>query len=602
MDLKRSLIAAAACAAAALAASPLAAETHRLVIDEAEITLSDGSRTAMTVNGTMPGPILRFKEGEEVVIPVTNNLDERSSVHWHGFILPSSQDGAPGFSYRGIEPGETFTYRFPIQQAGTYWYHSHSNMQEQRGVIGGIVIEPETPDPFAYDREYVLVLSDWHDSSPHTILGNLHRSPDYYNYHQRTLTTFADDVARKGIGATLEEREMWGDMRMMPTDIEDVSGYAYLVNGLDKEQNFTALFTPGERVRLRIVNASAMTVFDLRIPGLTMAVVQADGNNVVPVEADELRIAVAETYDVIVEPKDERAYTIFAQSIGRNGFARATLAPREGMEAPVPAMSPRPLLTMADMAGHHGMDHGSMDHGAMGHGGMAEGAMGVCTAEHAAMGHCSMEGDSAKPAQSHGMACTAEHAAMGHCQLQASGDAAFYAAGSGLVPVPAEAGGRFLSYADLRAIDPIYPERAPDRELTVRLTGNMERYSWSMNDEVFGVAEAIRLKEGERVRLKFVNETMMAHPMHLHGMWMLLDNGNGSHNPAKHVILVAPGTTVTADVEVDAVGHWPFHCHLMYHMKSGMMRRVIVEPMGGEERAGTMPSRLHAQHTGRAHR
>ncbi|MPY70780.1 MAG: copper resistance system multicopper oxidase [Alphaproteobacteria bacterium] len=532
-------------AAAALSLSAAAgAATHDLAIGRIPVNLSGAPATAIGVNGTVPGPVLRFQEGEELVINVTNTLDEDTSIHWHGMILPFRQDGVPGISFDGIKPGATHTYRFPAQQSGTYWYHSHSGLQEQAGVYGAIVIEPKAREPFRFDREHVVILSDWQDTSPQRILANLKKQSDYYNYSQRTVGDFFSDIAAKGLAATLEDRKMWGEMRMTPTDIADVSGYTFLVNGSNPDQNWTGLFAPGERVRLRFVNASAMTYFDVRIPGLRMTVVQADGNNVQPVTVDEFRMAVAETYDVIVRPMEDRAYTLVAEPMARTGMARATLAPRTGMSAAVPAPRERPLLSMSDMGmAHEGMDHGAMqgtDHGAA-HGG----------------GHGAMPG--------------MDHGAAGGAKPDP-----FYAPGSGLLPRAAD-GGKFLSYADLKAQTPLYPQREPTREIELRLTGNMERYFWSINDRKYSEAEPIRLKYGERVRFKFVNETMMAHPMHLHGMWTILDNGSGRWNPAKHTVSIAPGATVYTETEVDAPGEWAFHCHLMYHMATGMFRKVIVE-------------------------
>lgn len=512
------------------------AATYDLSIGEKTINVTGQDRPALAINNTIPGPVLRFKEGEDLIINVKNTLDVDTSIHWHGLILPYQQDGVPGISFDGIKPGTTHTYRFPAQQSGTYWYHSHSGLQEQSGVYGSIVIEPKKREPFRVDREYVVVLSDWQDTKPEKVLGNLKKMSDYYNYSQRTVGDFFNDVSKMGFGAALEDRKMWGDMRMTPTDIADVSGYTFLVNGKNSDQNWTGLFKPGERVRLRFVNAAAMTYFDVRIPGLKMTVVQADGNNVLPVSVDEFRIAVAETYDVIVRPKDDKAYTLFAESMGRTGFVRGTLAPRKGMSANVPAPRKRPLLSMSDMI----MDHGDMDQGAM-----------------KGMDHGSMKG-------------------MDHSKMGGPKSDPFYAPGSGLMPKAAN-GGKFLSYAHLKAQKPLYKPRKPTREITIRLTGNMERYFWSINDKKYSEAEPIRLKYGERVRFKFINETMMTHPMHLHGMWTILDNGSKKWNPVKHVVSVAPGTTVYTETEVDAPGKWAFHCHLIYHMATGMFREVIVE-------------------------
>ncbi|GGE57731.1 copper oxidase [Halopseudomonas oceani] len=531
---------------------------YRLTVDEVTIDTGDFRKQGIGYNGASPGPILRFREGEDVTIHVTNNLDEPTSVHWHGLILPFQMDGVPGLSYPGIAPGETFTYRFPVTQSGTYWFHSHSGFQEPDGAYGAIIIEPNGREPFRYDREYVVQLTDKHPHSGDRIMRNLKTSADYYNRQQQTVGDFWRDSREQGLAAMLKDRLMWGDMRMMSSDIEDVQGFTGLINGKGPEQNWTGLFKPGERVRLRLINSSAMTYFDVRLPGLKMTVVQADGNNVQPVTVDELRIGVAETYDVIVQPKEDRAYTVFAESMGRSGFARGTLAPREGMLGEIPELRPAPLLTMADM----GMAHAGMDHGSMSHGDMA----GM---DHSGMNHGAMAG--------------MDHGSMSQGQPAELPADPFYAEGSGLVP-QAYNDGRFLSYADLRAQKPLYAEREPTREIELRLTGNMERYIWSINGIKESDAEPIRLQYGERVRFKFVNETMMTHPMHLHGMWSILDVGAGQWNPVKHVISVAPGTTVYMETEVDAPGKWAFHCHLAYHAAAGMFRTVIVEggPEGGD--------------------
>ena len=541
------------------------AEEYRLTVDPVTIDGGSFSRSGVGFDGASPGPTLRFKEGEAVAIAVTNRLAVPTSVHWHGLVLPFEQDGVPGISYAGIAPGETFTYRFPIRQSGTYWYHSHSDFQEPDGAYGAIVIEPADREPFRYDRDYVVQLTDSHPHSGSRIFRSLKMSPDYYNRRQRTLLDFLDDAEEKGLGTTLADRLAWGDMRMMPTDIEDLQGFVPLINGMRPDQNWTALFAPGERVRLRFINSSAMTYFDIRIPGLEMTVVQADGNDVRPVVVDELRIAVAETYDVLVRPSEDKAYTIFAESMGRTAYARGTLAPREGMTAEVPELRDAPLLTMADMGGAHA-GHASMGHG------------------EAAGAHVMPDGTSMQGAAHAGM----DHGAAGPAGAPATDP--FYAPGSGLAPRAAN-GGRFLSYADLKAQRPLYEERPPTREVELRLTGNMERYIWSVNGVKYADADPIRLTYGERIRFKFVNETMMTHPMHLHGMWSILDNGSGRWNPVKHVVSVAPGTTLYMETEVDAPGAWAFHCHLAYHAEAGMFRKVIVEggpPAGG--RAGLTPA------------
>ncbi|MDH0293339.1 copper resistance system multicopper oxidase [Pseudomonas sp. GD04087] len=530
------------------------AGVYDLTIGEGELKLSDGARKALTVNGQTPAPELRFKEGEDVELRVTNTLDRDTSLHWHGLILPYTQDGVPGISFPGIKPGETFTYRFTVKQSGTYWYHAHSDFQEIEGLYGPLVIEPKAREPYRYDREYTLLLADWHDTKPETVFANLKKQSDYYNRNQRTLGDFIADSSANGLMATLRDRLDWGGMRMTPTDIADIAGFRFLVNGQDSTQNWTGLFKPGERVRLRIINGSGMSYFDLRIPGLKMTVVQADGNDVQPVTVDELRIAVAETYDVIVQPQEDRAYTFFAEAMDRSGYARATLTPRAGLVAAVPALRERPLLTMADMGmSHEGMDHGGMAMGASKDSGMA----GMDHSGMAGMDHAQMAG--------------MDHSAMAAPKSD-------YAPGSGLTPQPAEPGNRLLVYADLKAMRPYADYRAPDRSIEFRLTGNMERYFWSIDGKKYSEAEPIRLTYGERVRIRFVNDTMMTHPMHLHGMWMQLDKGNGRFNPLKHVVSVAPGSTLEVDVPADALGEWAFHCHLIYHMAAGMMRKVIVEP------------------------
>ncbi|AOY88192.1 copper oxidase [Marinobacter salinus] len=534
---------------------------YDLTVDRVKIDTGEFVKKGIGYNGKSPGPVLRFKEGEEVSINVTNNLDEMTSIHWHGLILPFSQDGVPGISFPGIQPGETFTYKFPVVQAGTYWFHSHSGFQEPDGAYGAIVIEPDGREPFRYNREYVIQLTDKHPHSGNRIMRNLKMMPDYYNREQQTVGEFFSDVSQNGFMNTVNDRMAWGDMRMMKADVEDLQGFTALINGKGPEQNWTGIFKPGERIRLRFINSSAMTYFDIRIPGLDMTVVQADGNNVQPVNVDEFRIGVAETYDVIVRPKDEQAYTIFAESMGRSGYARATLAPEEGMSGSIPELREPARLTMADMGGMHGMDHGNMGQDDM------NGTEGMPEMDPSSMGgmdHSSMAG--------------MDHGAM----AMSSGGPSdpFYAQGSGLVPEAAN-GGKFLSYADLKAQKPLYEEREATREIELRLTGNMERYTWSINGVKYEDADPIRLQYGERVRFKFVNETMMTHPMHLHGMWSILDVGAGQLNPVKHTVSVQPGTTVYMETEVDAPGQWAFHCHLSYHAAAGMFRKVIVE--GGPE-------------------
>lgn len=596
-------IAALACAAAPGALSQpgigrALPREYNLILAHATANFSGRPRPAMAVNGQIPAPVLRFREGEEVIINVENRLREHTSIHWHGLILPSSQDGVPGISdgFQGIPAGTSHQYRFRLVQSGTYWYHSHSATQEQSGIYGPIIIEPIGREPYGYDQDHIILLSDWSDENPARIIANLKRDPGYYNTNRRTLASLVRELRAAPDAATrsaiIADRRMWGEMRMDPTDIEDVGGYTFLVNGRTAQQNFTTLYRPGQTVRLRFINSGAMSHFDLRIPGLGMTVVQAHGNNVRPVPVDEIRIAPAETYDVLVRPRDGRQYQILAESMGRQGFAQASLATTDGLPMlPLPPHRPRPVLTMADMGSMHygpsGLDRGTpqpevdapghvapMDMGAMGHGGMP----GM---DHAAMGH----GAPAAPMPAMpGM----DHAAMGHgapaapAPAMSGMDHAAMGHGGMAMPDPlvndtgAPPGTRVLSYRDLRALRSPYPLREPNRIIEIRLTGNMERYFWSINGNRFSEAQPIVLRLGERVRLRFVNETMMAHPMHLHGLWMMPQVGNGAENPLLHVINIKPGATLDTDVEADAAGGWAFHCHMLYHMETGMMRKVLV--------------------------
>jgi CopA family copper-resistance protein len=471
----------------------------------------------------------------------------------------------PGLSFPGIAPGETFVYRFPVQQSGTYWYHSHSMFQEQTGLYGAIVIEPKGGYAQAFDRDYVMLLSDWSFEQPETIVSNLKFQSDYYNYGQRTLGTFVEDAEKQGFAATVADRLEWGKMRMSPTDILDVSGatYTYLINGQGPGANWTALFRPGERVRLRFINGSSMSIFDVRIDGLPMTVVQADGNDVAPVTVDEFRISVAETYDVIVQPTADRAYTIFVQAEDRSGYARGTLAPRPGMAAAIPPMDPRPMRTMRDM-GMGAMEQGSMSGMKMDQGSMPR-------MDHAAMAgtsHGSMHGMS-------GMQASAEAKKLERTvevdNVAEMPTERLNRAGEGFPP-----GRRVLTYADLRAVSPGTDPRPPAHEITLHLTGNMERFIWGFDGKKFSEAGPIELKRGERVRFVLINDTMMEHPIHLHGLWSELENGYGAFRPYKHTINVKPGERLSYLVTADHPGRWAFHCHLLYHMETGMFREVHV--------------------------
>ncbi|BCT33620.1 copper resistance system multicopper oxidase [Pseudomonas sp. BNK-6] len=522
-----------------------------LSIGQLPVNFSGQPRQAMTVNGSLPGPLLRWREGDRVTLRVRNRLHQMTSIHWHGIILPADMDGVPGLSFEGIEPGGLYRYSFPVKQHGTYWYHSHSGLQEQLGVYGALVIDAREPEPFTYDRDYVVLLSDWSDEAPEQILRTLKKQSDYYNRHKRTLADFIEDVGRDGWAATVAERTMWAQMNMTPTDLADVSGatYTYLLNGQAPDNHWTGLFRPGERLRLRLINASAMTYFDLRIPGVKMTVVAADGQHVEPVSVDELRIAVAETFDVLVQPS-AGAHSLFAQAMDRSGYALGTLASAPGLKATVPPMDPRPLLSMADMA------MGAMDHGAMP--GMNHGTM-------AAMEH------------------NAVNAAIRHPASETNNPLVDMQT---LNPTPRlndpglglrHNGRRVLTYADLKSTFADPDGREPSRTLTLHLTGHMEKFAWSFDGIAFAEAEPLRLVYGERVRIELVNDSMMSHPIHLHGMWSDLEDEHGRFQVRKHTIDMPPGTRRCYRVTADALGRWAFHCHLLYHMESGMFREVRVE-------------------------
>ncbi len=566
-------------------ANVLTGNDFDLFIGEIPVNITGAARTAMTINGSLPGPILRWREGDTVTLRVRNRLHEDTSIHWHGLILPANMDGVPGLSFHGIAPDGMYEYKFDVNQNGTYWYHSHSGLQEQAGVYGALVIDAKDPEPFSYDRDYVVLLSDWTDENPDRVLAKLKKQSDYYNYHKRTVGDFIDDVSEMGWSAAIADRKMWAEMKMSPTDLADVSGYTYtyLMNGQAPDGNWTGIFKPGEKIRLRFINAAAMTYFDVRIPGLKMTVVAADGQYVKPVSVDEFRIAVAETYDVIVEPENEQAYTIFAQSMDRTGYSRGTLAVREGLSAPVPEVDPRPLISMADM----GMDHGSMD-------GMEHGSMQSRMASMAGMDHSKMAGmdHSQMAGMSHGSMSGMDHsqmAGMDHGTMQshpASETNNPLVDMQTMTPAPnlsdpgiglRDNGRQVLTYSDLRStfLDP--DGRDPSRTIELHLTGHMEKFSWSFDGIKFSDAEPLRLKYGERVRITLVNDTMMTHPIHLHGMWSDLEDENGNFLVRKHTIDIPPGSKRSYRVTADALGRWAYHCHLLLHMEMGMFREVRVD-------------------------
>ncbi|MEE4714603.1 copper resistance system multicopper oxidase [Pseudomonas alliivorans] len=538
-----------------------------LFIGETPVNLTGSPRTAMTVNGGLPGPLLRWREGDTVTLRVKNRLKDVTSIHWHGIILPANMDGVPGLSFDGIAPDGMYVYRFKVRQNGTYWYHSHSGFQEQSGVYGPLIIDAREPEPFSYEREHVVMLTDWTDEDPTRLMKKLKKQSDYYNQNKRTVGDFIKDVSDKGWSKTVADRAMWAQMQMDPTDLADVSGatYTYLMNGQAPDMNWTGLFKPGERIRLRFINGSSMTYFDVRIPGLKMTVVASDGLHVKPVSVDEFRIAVAETFDVIVEPADG-AYTVFAQSMDRTGYARGTLASRPGMKADVPSLDPRPLLSMDDI-GMAGMDHGAMSHGSTNQDSM----QGM---DHSQMGH-DMQGMNhttmpVNTSQSHPDSETDNPLV----DMQAmSTSSRLDDPGIGL----RNNGRRVLTYADLHSTFDDPDGREPSRTIELHLTGHMEKFAWAFDGIKFSDAEPLKLKYGERVRVVLVNDTMMTHPIHLHGMWSDLEDENGRFKVRKHTIDMPPGSKRSYRVTADALGRWAYHCHMLYHMEMGMFREVRVE-------------------------
>jgi CopA family copper-resistance protein len=522
----------------------------------------------ITINGSMPGPLIRLKEGQRAKLHVSNALDESTSIHWHGIILPENMDGVPGVSFPGIKAGESYHYEYDVQQSGTYWYHSHSGLQEQLGHFGPLVIDPADGDIGA-DREHVIILSDWTFEDPDEVFRNLKVAEGYYNYQQRTLGDTFDDIRRQGLAKTWQERSMWNEMRMSARDLLDVTGstYTYLMNGRDNSTNWTALYKPGEKIRLRIINGSAMSFFDFRIPGLEMTVVSADGQPIKPVTVDEFRIGVAETYDVIVTPKNDRPYTLFAESMDRSGYVRGTLATELGQEAPVPELRPVPERGMAAMGMSHEM--GGMDMITTN-----EDQLGMDDHQEMSGGHGGHKAATQQRPSAPDLGI--EHAPGGHgpgaAMIARNPVSRLNEPGIGLENVDH----RVLVYGDLIGAHPWPDDREPERDIELHLTGNMEKYMWSFDGVKYTeVNGPVEFHHGERLRLIMVNDTMMDHPIHLHGMWMELENGQYPR-PRKHTISIKPSEVVSLQISADALGSWAFHCHLLYHMKAGMFRVVRV--------------------------
>ncbi len=549
-----------------------------LVIGESLVNFTGVVRTATTINGSIPAPTLRLKEGDDVTIRVTNNLKVPSSIHWHGIILPYQMDGVPGISFKGIMPGDTFVYKFKLQQSGTYWYHSHSGFQEMTGMYGALIIEPREQDIISADNEFVIQLSDWTDENPMDVFRKLKVQGDTYNFNQPTVPEFFDDVASSGVANALQRREMWNKMRMNPTDLADLSAstMTFLMNGSTPMANWRGLFKRGEKLRLRFINGSSNSFFDVRIPELKLTVVEADGQNVEPVTVDEFRFGPGETYDVIVEPKND-AYTIFAQSMDRSGYAKGTLSVTTSLDAPVPALDPVEWLTMTDMMGNmsHGNEHGSMsgmsgnamEKGAMKHGGMAmdHSAMSMDHSMHNMSGNpLAVPSNEVRHAKTEYGASVDMRVDMPRTNLDDPG--------IGL----RNNGRRVLTLADLRSLDGIADHQEPEAEIELHLTGNMERYSWSFDGLEFGKSTPVHMKHNQRLRVILQNDTMMTHPMHLHGMWSDLENDQGEVMVRRHTIPVQPAQRISFLTTPHDVGRWAWHCHLLFHMDAGMFREVVV--------------------------
>ena len=579
----------------ALGSAPeLSGREINLVIAETPVNFTGASRVATTINGSIPAPTLRLREGDEVTIRVTNRLTVSTSIHWHGIILPYQMDGVPGISYKGIAPGETFTYRFTLHQSGTYWYHSHTAFQEMTGMYGALIIEPKESERHRTDRDYVVELSDWTDDDPMHAFKKLKVQSDVYNFNQPTFPDFARDVSKMGLQAALEKRQMWNRMRMNPTDLADLSAatFTFLMNGTTPAGNWTGVFSPGERVRLRFINAASNSFYDVRIPGMKLTVIQADGQNVEPVTVDEFRFGPGETYDVLIQPEDD-AYTIFAQSMDRSGYARGTLAVQQGLSAPVPAPDPVEWLTMADMMGsmdHGSMEPGGMDHSSMNHEGMQQGSMDHSSMNDTAisdagMDHSKMSDGNAMDHSQHAMQkspLAVPSQSVNHARTEYGPSVDMRVdmprtnlddPGIGL----RNNGRRVLTLADLKSADGVLNDsRPPVKELELHLTGNMERYSWSFDGLEFGKSTPVSLGHNDRVRIILQNDTMMTHPMHLHGMWSDLETDQGELLVRRHTIAVQPAQRISFLTTPHDVGRWAWHCHLLFHMDAGMFREVVV--------------------------
>ncbi|WP_444942885.1 copper resistance system multicopper oxidase [Microbulbifer sp. ZKSA006] len=546
-----------------------------LSIGSRRVNLTGRERQALTINSNLPAPILRWREGDIVTLDVHNRLPHSASLHWHGVRVPSDMDGEPGLSFGGIQPGQVFRYRFPLRQSGTYWYHSQSGLQQQRGLYGAIVIDPLSPEPFSYERDYVVVLSDWSDESPQTIYTHLKKDPYYYNKQQRTTADLWREVHAKGLAQTWRDRHQWNWKQISDHNISLVTGetYTYLINGQTPEANWTALFKPGERVRLRLINTASMTLFDLRIPGLKMKVVAADGQNIEPISVDELRIGNGETYDVIVEPQSEQAYSIFAQSMDRSGYARGTLTSDIRLRAEIPTMDHRPILSRQDLGltekpaetGAHFKTHRTTQDENHSSSPSATATGGWFHENLAAAGLGSNSPIAHQPSE---YSFRVDHRA----QAPENG---ITDPGIGLREHQQRYNRRVLTYADLRSANPTQDRREPQRELQLHLTGNTERYLWSINGETFHDASPLQFRHQERLRITLVNDTPFPQPMHLHGLWSELESGDGEYLPLKHTVIAQPGSSISYLVSADTYGRWALHSQMLYQ-RSAMYREVRI--------------------------
>lgn len=592
-----------------------AVREYHLTIAQEDVRIRDNTAGAMTINGQIPGPTLYFEKGDTARIHVTNEMNAATSIHWHGLLVPPSMDGVPFVTQVPIQPGATFVYEFPIRQTGTYWYHSHSELQEQSGLYGSIVIDDGR---HPVDRAYVVLLSDWTTEDPHEVLRTLKRGSHWYALEKGASQSIFG-AAKAGRLGDYFSREL---QRMPPMDIADVAYDYFLSNGRPE----TALAAEaGEKVRLRVINGSATTYFHLNFSGGPMTIISADGQRVEPVKEDLFLIGVAETYDVLVTLPERGAYELRATAHDGSGVTSTWLGqgekhpartiPRPDLYEPmahgdagsVLALTPAAAMGMSDAR----VEAGAFDHPGTGHGGhdmgLGEmpaarehpgqhgggGSMARGMPDHHGHGvahkpeHDAMPRESSPSAHVHGQMPAAEH--VGHEQMPAAGAhvsaARPFSHRFGLLeadvasrPELASEGGKerpSTPYARLKAAEPTDPPAgAPVREIRLTLDGDMQRYTWFIDNQPVSEADTIRVREGEVVRFILINRTMMHHPMHLHGHFFRVINGQGDRAPLKHTVDVAPMATTVIEFYTDEIGDWLFHCHLLYHMKSGMTRLV----------------------------